>query len=175
MLLTSRVKGAMFHRHRHRRRTLPERCHRHRHRHRRRDPTGTLPPPPPPPSLSNDPTTIGTSRSVDLQRHTDWIKEAYSKLSEQPSVREQQLKYIAAVVERIAGQWEGKPSGMRASLVGPDGQPVTAAKYFAAIRWGALHNQRFTSYGSQLKTEVAWFNEQLANLPADPRRLRRPP
>ena len=73
------------------------------------DPTGT--PPPPPPSSWTDLATPAGSGPADLKRHTDWLEEAYSQLSEDTSVREQQLGYIAAVVEQMAGQWTALPSG----------------------------------------------------------------
>ena len=103
-----------------------------------------------------------------MRRHTDWVKEAYRKLSADPSVRERQLAYIAAVIGRMAAQWAAKPSGKGRTLLDANGRPITEAQYFAALHAAALHDQSLTSYGNQLHTEVAWFNDQLVNLPADP-------
>ena len=123
-------------------------------------------------TLSNfgSPVTLHSDSPVrstaDLQRQTDWVKEAYGKLSADPAVRERQLAYIAAVVGRMAGQWAAKPSGR--TLLDAKDRPITAAQYLAGLQAGALQNQRLTSYGNQLQTEVAWFKGQLANLPANP-------
>ena len=115
------------------------------------DPTGTLPPPPPP--SWTDLATPGGSGPADLKRHTDWLEEAYSQLSEDTSVRERQLGYIAAVVEQMAGQWTASPSGKGQTLLGPEGRPITAAEYFTRLRAAALHNH------AQTKTQIARTNE----------------
>ena len=88
--------------------------------------------------------------AADLQRQTDWVKEAYSKLSADPAVRERQLAHIAAVVERMAGKGR--------TLLDANGRPIASAQYLAALQATALRNQAQTNsaIAKQNEFEKAW-------------------